>query len=64
MSATGTSGYATTRDGRRLHLVEHGVGASRGRHVAAPRSGHNVMLSEPDVVADEVERIVRHLRTP
>lgn len=49
--------------GRRTELVEaHRARAAarpQGRHVAAERSGHLVPFSEPDLVADEVLRIVQ-----
>jgi pimeloyl-ACP methyl ester carboxylesterase len=48
--------------GHRPALVEaHRVrahAAPRGRHVVAPRSGHMVPFTEPDLVAEEVLRIV------
>lgn len=39
--------------------IEH---VERGRHVIAENSGHLVMLSEPDVVVSEVERMLRLTR--
>lgn len=45
-------------EARRAHasLVE---GNTRGRHVPGSRSGHDVHLDEPDLVAREITRVVR-----
>jgi pimeloyl-ACP methyl ester carboxylesterase len=40
------------------------AGAPQGRHVAAARSGHMVPLTEPQLVVDEVLRLVDGVRTP
>jgi pimeloyl-ACP methyl ester carboxylesterase len=37
---------------------ERAAALPRGRHVEAPRSGHLVMFTDPQIVVDEILRIV------
>jgi pimeloyl-ACP methyl ester carboxylesterase len=61
-----TGGVAATR--RRDCLVaahrRRADASARGRHVRAEQSGHMVMLSEPDLVVDEIMRLVEEVTPP
>lgn len=44
-----------------IHAHTHRAGLARnGRHVIAPRSGHAVLVTEPDLVVAEIRRLLEH----
>lgn len=62
-----SGGRAGRFDGaKRAALVEahrqSAAAAARGRHVVAARSSHHVQFTEPQIVADEIIRIVDRIR--
>ena len=54
-----TTALAIERDKQQQDLA---VLSTRGRHVVAPRSGHNVHVEDPDLVVREISLIVASVR--
>ncbi|WP_263167393.1 alpha/beta fold hydrolase [Streptomyces sp. SCSIO ZS0520] len=54
---TGAGMNASTRRAANDSHARSAAGATRGKHVIAPRSGHYVTLTDPELVAEEIRLI-------
>jgi pimeloyl-ACP methyl ester carboxylesterase len=55
-----TTALAIERDKQQADLAAL---STRGRHVVAPRSGHNVHLEDPDLVTREIRSVIADVRS-
>ena len=55
-----TTALAIERDKQQADLAAL---SSRGRHVVAPKSGHNVHLEDPDLVVREIDNVIADVRS-